>query len=206
MYQVNDLFYTLQGEGHWSGRPAVFCRFSRCNLWSGVERERAVAICTFCDTDFNSFQELNCDRLVEEIVSRWPGAGNPMVVFTGGEPLLQLDSDLVQELHGLGWYVAVETNGTLPLTVSVDWVCVSPKTKAVRIRKGDELKFVYPQKNIQPDMFSGLDFDYFWISPMNESGTSGNFVDCNTVEAVKYVLENPAWRLNVQMHKMIGVK
>ena len=202
-YKVNEVFLTVQGEGNWSGRPAVFCRFSQCNLWSGNEADRATAICNFCDTDFTDYQEFSLNQLVDEITMRWPhgSSGQPMVVFTGGEPLLQLDTDLVEALHDGGWYTAVETNGTLPLTVPVGWVCVSPKTPTLRINDGDELKLVYPQKRITPDRFTHLNFTHFWLSPMD-----GPNLTTNTQLTYRYCLDNPQWRLNTQMHKTIGVR
>lgn len=199
MYRINEVFYSVQGEGYWTGRPAVFVRFSGCNLWNGAEEARATSICTFCDTDFVNFEEYSLTQLVDEITLRWPGGGYPMVVFTGGEPMLQLDADLVCALRDQGWYVAVETNGTKPLEVPVDWVCVSPKTKTLRINTGDELKFVYPQQRIQPSQFSKLRFTHFWLSPMD-----GPNLTSNTDQALRYCLDHPHWRLNIQTHKVIG--
>jgi 7-carboxy-7-deazaguanine synthase len=199
-YRVNELFMSIQGEGYWTGRPAVFCRFSGCNLWTGREEDRAAAICTFCDTNFVDYEEYSLNQLVTEIALRWPGGGTPMVIFTGGEPLLQLDHQLVDTLRDQGWYTAVETNGTRPLTVNVDWVCVSPKTPTVRITEGDELKLVYPQK-IQPEQFAGLNFQHFWVSPMD-----GPDLAANTKAAFDYCLTHPEWRLNTQLHKTIGVR
>lgn len=200
MYRVNEIFYSIQGEGYWSGRPAVFCRFSGCNLWSGVEKDRATAICTFCDTDFTAFEEYSLDQLVTEITLRWPGGGTPMVIFTGGEPMLQLDADLTNTLREQGWYLAVETNGTKPITVTVDWVCVSPKTPLIRT-DCDELKLVYPQAQITPEMFKKVDADYYWLSPMD-----GPDLAENTAQAFRYCLDNPEWRLNIQTHKVIGAR
>ena len=198
MYRVNELFYSIQGEGYWSGRPAVFCRFSGCNLWSGKEEDRATAICTFCDTDFNAYEEFSLTQLVDEITLRWPGGGTPMVVFTGGEPTLQLDADLTNTLRNQGWYVALETNGTKPVTIPVDWVCVSPKTKTIRTGC-DELKLVYPQQRITPEMFETVDAKHFWLSPMD-----GPNLAANTEATYNYCLANPQWRLNIQTHKVIG--
>lgn len=201
-YLVNDLFYTLQGEGYWSGRPAVFCRFSVCNLWTGQEEDRASAICSFCDTDFADYTEYDVQELADRINELWPGGGQPMVVFTGGEPSLQLDQTLIEFLEEeRDWYVAVETNGTLPLRAEVDWVCVSPKTPALRTREGDELKLVYPQTGrMQPETYEGLDFNVFWLSPMD-----GPNLAENTAAAVEYVKAHPMWRLNTQTHKQIGI-
>lgn len=200
MYRVNEIFYSIQGEGYWSGRPAVFCRFSGCNLWNGVEHDRAAAICTFCDTNFVDFEEYSPEQLVTEVTLRWPGGGTPMVIFTGGEPLLQLDATLVQSLRLMGWYVAVETNGTKPMPFDVDWVCVSPKTPTIRA-DCDELKLVYPQPRITPDMFAQVQADHYWLSPMD-----GPDLKENTAQAYRYCLDHPQWRLNIQSHKMIGVR
>lgn len=200
-YRVSECFLSVQGEGYWTGRPAVFVRFSGCNLWTGHEADRWKALCQFCDTDFLDYQEFSLAQLRDEIVMRWPGGGEPMVIFTGGEPLLQLDTALVDAVHQDGFYVAVETNGTKPLSVSVDWVCVSPKTRTIRIAEGDELKLVYPQDQVPPDLFTGLDFDHFWLSPMD-----GPNLAANTSAAYRYCLAHPQWRLNIQTHKVIGVR
>lgn len=200
MYEVNEVFLTVQGEGHWSGRVAVFCRFSGCNLWNGIEADRAVAICTFCDTDFVASEEFSLTQLVSEITSQWRGTENPMVVFTGGEPTLQLDEPLVAALRGQGWYVAIETNGTKPIPFYVDWVCVSPKTPVIRTG-GNELKLVYPQERITPDMFDTDCWDHTWLSPMD-----GPNVAANTKAAFQYCLDHPEWRLNTQTHKQIGIR
>ncbi|EID10200.1 7-carboxy-7-deazaguanine synthase [Mycolicibacterium phlei] len=197
-YFVNEIFYTLQGEGYWTGRPAVFCRFSRCNLWTGKEEDRHRAICSFCDTDFSDYTEYTHYELARVIKDLWPGGGEPMVVFTGGEPALQLDFTLVKHLRG--WYTAVETNGTVLLEAPVNWVCVSPKTPRVRITAGDELKLVYPQERITPNLFENLSFRHFWISPMD-----GPSLAENTAAAVEFVKANPKWRLNTQVHKTIGI-
>ena len=199
-YRINEIFYSIQGEGYWTGRPAMFVRFSGCNLWNGVEEDRASAICTFCDTNFVDFEEYSLNQLVNEITLQWPGGGTPMVIFTGGEPLLQLDDPLVDTLRDQGWYTAVETNGTKPIHVDVDWVCVSPKTRTVRITEGDELKLVYPQR-VTPTMFAQLNFQHFWLSPMD----GPNLVE-NTAQAYRYCLDHPQWRLNTQLHKQIGVR
>lgn len=199
-YRVNEVFYTLQGEGFWSGRAAVFCRFSRCNLWSGIEEDRATAICSFCDTDFTSYTEYTELELAEKIDNLAP-SDNRMVVFTGGEPALQLDEDLISTLQMWGFYVAVESNGTLPLP-DVDWVCISPKTPTLRVTVGNELKLVYPQNGrIKPERYEGLNFEHFWLSPMD-----GPSLAANTARAVDYVKANPRWRLNTQMHKQIGIR
>lgn len=199
-YLINEIFYTLQGEGFWTGRPAVFCRFSRCNLWNGEEADRHRAICQFCDTDFTAYTEYDAPELASAIKETWTGAdGQPMVVFTGGEPALQLDFALVSRLRD--WYTAVETNGTVLLEAPVNWVCVSPKTRRLRMCVGNELKLVYPQERAQPEMYERLSFQHFWLSPMD----GPNLVE-NTALAVDYVLQHPQWRLNVQAHKMIGIR
>lgn len=201
-YLVNEVFYTLQGEGYWTGRPAVFVRFSRCNLWSGREQDRATAVCRFCDTDFTHADSYTLTELIAAIDGALAGVyGRRMVVFTGGEPSLQLDGALVHAVSASGYYVAVETNGTRPLP-AVDWVCVSPKAGAtLAVRRGDELKLVYPQDGAAPEDFAWLPFSTFWLSPMD-----GPDLADNTQRAVEYVLKHPRWRLNVQTHKMIGVR
>lgn len=215
-FLVHDVWYTLQGEGAHLGRPAVFCRFSKCNLWTGVEKDRHRAICTFCDTNFLSYEELEQDDLVSRIEQAWP-KGQPgtldrhwrgrLVVFTGGEPALQLTEGLVHQLHLRDFFVAVETNGTRDLPPNLDWICVSPKTRRLRIRKGNELKLVYPQGKLDPSMFAKLDFDRFSISPMDMSHLDGaDRSEANTAAAVEYVLAHPQWRLTIQVHKMIGVR
>jgi len=200
---VNEVFYTLQGEGFWTGRAAVFCRFARCNLWTGREEDRKSAICTFCDTDFTASAKYTEAELVDKIIDVWPtGAPNPMVVFTGGEPLLQLSASLISQLQQFGFYVAVETNGTQRLPGPVDWVCVSPKADTmINIPRGDELKLVFPQELAPPNRFEHLDFKTFWLSPMD-----GPNLEENTRSAIEYCLRRPQWRLNIQTHKVIGVR
>lgn len=199
-YRINEIFYTLQGEGHWSGRPAVFVRFSGCNLWTGVEADRAASICTFCDTDFTNFEPFDLNQLLNAAFRLFPDGAEPMVVFTGGEPALHLDQALVDAFKGEGWYTAVESNGTKPLP-AVDWVCVSPKTPTLRVTSGDELKLVYPQTKVRPDLFTHLNFQHWWISPMD----GPNLAD-NTRAAIDYCLTHPRWRLNTQTHKQIGIR
>lgn len=206
-YAVKELFYSLQGEGANSGRPAVFCRFTGCNLWSGRQKHRARAVCRFCDTDF-----VGCDGdgggryrdplvLASAIAALWPGGGQPMVVCTGGEPLLQLDQALVDALHRCGFFVAVETNGTLPVPAGVDWLCVSPKAYASRLLdSGDELKLVWPQDGIDPADLEDLDFAHFFLQPM-----AGPTQQAATRAAVSYCLAHPRWRLSLQSHKMVGI-
>lgn len=204
-YRVNEIFYSVQGEGRWTGRPAVFLRFADCNLWTGNEADRASAICRFCDTDFTGFAEYRePDDVVRAVTDLLPDNAwevwKPMVVVTGGEPMLQFDEPLARALGSL-MYVAVETNGTKPIPFYVDWVCVSPKTPTIRAR-GDELKLVYPQERVTPEMFAGLPgFQHYWLSPMD-----GPDVESNTRAAYEYVLAHPQWGLTLQSHKKIGVK
>ena len=202
--KVNDLFYTIQGEGYWAGRAAVFVRLSGCNLWSGEERDRASALCTFCDTEFTNYVELAEDVILGQMEAEWDALNeDKMVVFTGGEPTLQLRGAFLKQCQEQGWYTAIETNGTKDLPVGLDWVCVSPKTKTLRVKEGDELKFVYPQHHIDPEMYSHLDFKHFWISPMNDGDDLNRD---NIRKAVDYVKSHPRWRLNTQIHKVVGIK
>ncbi|HVH39752.1 MAG TPA: 7-carboxy-7-deazaguanine synthase [Gemmatimonadaceae bacterium] len=209
MYTVKEIFYTLQGEGIHAGRPAVFCRFSGCNLWTGREADRASATCTFCDTDFigvgpDGGKFATADALAEAVAARWPEAagGRRFVVCTGGEPLLQLDEVAIDALHARGFQVAVETNGTQPLPRGLDWVCVSPKADApLAVTGGDELKLVFPQDAAPPERFTGLDFRHWLLQPMD-----GPRLAETTRDAVAYCLANPQWRLSVQTHKVTGVR
>jgi 7-carboxy-7-deazaguanine synthase (Cx14CxxC type) len=208
-YVVKEIFATLQGEGVNAGRAAVFCRFARCNLWSGREEHRATAICRFCDTDFvgtdgpggGTFAD--ADALADAVAATWagPDRADRFVVCTGGEPLLQLDADATAALHARGFTVAIETNGTLPVPPGVDWVCVSPKagTELV-VRAGDELKLVFPQPGAEPEQFEGLAFTHFLLQPMD-----GPQRAAHTDRAVAHCLAHPVWRLSVQTHKMIGI-
>ncbi|MCW4152311.1 MULTISPECIES: 7-carboxy-7-deazaguanine synthase [Halomonadaceae] len=212
MYQVKEAFYTLQGEGAQAGRASVFCRFSGCNLWSGRERDRATARCTFCDTDFVGTDGQGGGRfatpaaLAEHISALWPsdaGTAVPYVVFTGGEPLLQLDPALIATLHSVGFEVAVETNGTLTPPAGIDWLCVSPKGKnPLVIDQGDELKLVYPQTEAPPEAFAQLDFRHFFLQPMDLSPLDAN--DDTVARTTAYCLANPQWRLSLQTHKIAG--
>lgn len=209
MYTVKEIFYTLQGEGANVGRPAVFCRFSGCNLWTGREADRASAICNFCDTDFvgvgpDGGKFATADALADAVASRWPeeDRARRFVVCTGGEPLLQLDSPAVEALHARGFEVAVETNGTQEPPPGLDWICVSPKAGApLMLRRGDELKLVFPQPDLDPASFEQLDFSEFFLQPMD-----GPAVRDNTRRAMAYCLEHPRWRLSVQMHKVLGIR
>lgn len=223
-YAVKEIYYTLQGEGAQAGRAAVFCRFTGCNLWSGRERDRLSATCQFCDTDFvgvdgpggGKFE--TAELLADAIYEAWPTAlstplpiplskevsilrGTPLVVCTGGEPLLQLDHALIQALHDRGFEVAIETNGTQPAPPGIDHICVSPKAGAELIlTQGDELKLVFPQEGAEPERFSHLDFTRFYLQPMDGPKTREN-----TQAAIEYCLEHPQWRLSVQTHKVVGI-
>lgn len=208
-YSVKEIFYTLQGEGAQAGRAAVFCRFAGCNLWSGLERDRADAVCTFCDTDFvgtngeGGGKFASALDLAEAVAAKWPAGegGTPFVVCTGGEPMLQLDDAVVAALHARGFEIAVETNGTLPPPAGLNWVCVSPKAEAaLAMTRGDELKLVYPQAAAQPERFAGLDFRHFFLQPMD-----GPAREANTAAATAYCLAHPQWRLSLQTHKIIGI-
>lgn len=210
MYSVKEIFYTLQGEGANAGRPAVFCRFAGCNLWTGREEDRARAVCTFCDTDFvgtdgdDGGKFATADILAEAIAAKWPGgiAENRFVVCTGGEPLLQLDAALIDALHARGFEIAVETNGTVVAPAGIDWICVSPKATAeLKQLDGDELKLVYPQSDAMPERFEQLRFRYFLLQPMD-----GPDVVENTAAAIAYCLAHPKWRLSLQTHKVIGIR
>jgi 7-carboxy-7-deazaguanine synthase len=224
MYAVKEIFYTLQGEGAQMGRAAVFCRFAGCNLWSGREADRASAICQFCDTDFadtngpGGGKFASAEELTAAVAKRWlenplpgprvgtggipgPESGTRFVVCTGGEPLLQLDADLIGALHTRGFEIAVETNGTIAVPAGVDWICVSPKAGAeLKQRTGDELKFVYPQAGAEPSLFEALPFRYFFLQPMD-----GPDREANTRTALRYCLEHPQWRLSLQTHKLLGI-
>ena len=209
MYTVKEIFYTLQGEGANVGRPAVFCRFAGCNLWTGREVDRATAICDFCDTDFvgvgpdgGKFE--TAEALADAVASRWPAddRSRRFVVCTGGEPLLQLDAAAVEALHARTFAVAVETNGTRQPPAGVDWICVSPKARApLVLRHGDELKLVFPQPELDPASLEHLDFSEFFLQPMD-----GPDVAEHTREAVAYCLAHPRWRLSVQVHKGLGIR
>ncbi|MBB2483725.1 7-carboxy-7-deazaguanine synthase [Mitsuaria sp. WAJ17] len=212
-YAVKERFYTLQGEGAQAGRPAVFCRFAGCNLWSGREQDRASAVCNFCDTDFvgtdgeGGGKFTSAESLADAIDSLWPRdaqgqrLGRPYVVCTGGEPLLQLDTPLIEALHARGFEIAVETNGTQPAPEGLDWICVSPKADAeIVLTKGHELKLVYPQPLAMPERFEQLDFQHFFLQPLDSI-----LQKQHTREAVAYCMSHPQWRLSVQMHKVVGI-
>jgi 7-carboxy-7-deazaguanine synthase (Cx14CxxC type) len=208
-YTVKEIFYTLQGEGANAGRPAVFCRFAGCNLWTGRETDRATAVCPFCDTDFvgvgpdgGRFETV--EALADAVEARWPAnaAARPFVVCTGGEPLLQLDAPLVAAFHARAFGIAVETNGTLPLVPGLDWVCVSPKANAdLLVLAGDELKLVFPQENAPPERYAALAFRHFFLQPMDGPETPRH-----TRAAIAYCLAHPTWRLSLQTHKLLGLR
>ena len=211
-YTVKEIFYTLQGEGANTGRAAVFCRFSGCNLWTGRESDRAKAVCSFCDTDFvgvgpDGGKFADAEALAAAVEAAWRPASDDdraerFVVCTGGEPLLQLDDAAISALHDRGFRIAVETNGTQPWVAGIDWTCVSPKASApLAITRGDELKLVYPQPDAMPERFSSLDFTHFYLQPMD-----GPSLAATTRAAIEYCLAHPRWKLSVQTHKVSGIR
>ncbi|MEX1055866.1 MAG: 7-carboxy-7-deazaguanine synthase, partial [Rhodothermales bacterium] len=210
-YSVKEIYYTLQGEGAQTGRAAVFLRFAGCNLWSGREEDRERAVCTFCDTDFvgvdgpGGGKFSTAEDLARSVAARWPGNaalhGRPYVVCTGGEPVLQLDEELILALHDKGFEVGVETNGTQSPPAGIDWLCVSPKAAAdLVIRSGNELKLVFPQEQARPESFQDLDFEHFFLQPMD-----GPNVAENTRLSLEYCLSHPQWRLSIQTHKVLKI-
>lgn len=209
-YAVKEIYFTLQGEGRHAGRPAVFCRFAGCNLWTGREADRATATCRFCDTDFvgtdgpGGGKFPNADALAAAIAAAWPAGadrGTPYVVCTGGEPTLQLDRALVDALHAEGFEVAIETNGTNTVVDGVDWICVSPKAGTTLVQtRGDELKLVFPQGEAMPERFAALDFRHHLLQPMD-----GPDREANTQAAVAYCLAHPRWGLSLQTHKFLAI-
>jgi 7-carboxy-7-deazaguanine synthase (Cx14CxxC type) len=207
-YAIKEMFLTLQGEGAHAGRAAVFCRFTGCNLWTGREQDREAAVCQFCDTDFIGMDGegggrfASAQALAEAIARVWgEGLDNRYVVFTGGEPCLQLDDAVLDAVHGRGFEAAVETNGTLEPPAALDWICVSPKAGAPLVtRRGDELKLVFPQPGLMPEALPDMDFRHYWLQPMD-----GPARVANTAAAVAYCLAHPRWRLSLQTHKMIGI-
>lgn len=212
MYAVKEIFYTLQGEGANAGRPAVFCRFAGCNLWTGREADRASAICRFCDTDFlgadgtGGGKFRTAAELAAAVRREWPGGADdlaqPLVVCTGGEPLLQLDAAAVDALHAAGFEVAVETNGTLQPPPGLDWICVSPKAGSETVlTRGSELKLVFPQEGAMPERFESWDFGRFFLQPMDGPSAAEN-----TQATISYCLEHPQWRLSLQTHKIVGLR
>lgn len=209
-YAVKEIFYSLQGEGANAGRPAVFCRFSGCNLWTGREQDRSAATCQFCDTDFvgtdgdggGRFE--TADDLVAAVVAKWPNDSRlkTFVVCTGGEPLLQLNQMLVDAFHRANCEIAIETNGSLQTPEHVDWICVSPKAGArLELRQGDELKLVFPQEGLSPQELDGLRFRHFFIQPMD-----GAELTTNIQLALQYCLHHPKWKLSLQTHKLLGIR
>lgn len=209
-YAVKEIFYTVQGEGAQTGRAAVFCRFAGCNLWSGHEKDRPSAICRFCDTNFLGIGpdggKFDTEAaLADRIEQAWKAdsaSGKKFVVFTGGEPLLQLNCPLIDAVHGRDFEIAVETNGTIAAPSGLDWICVSPKARAKLVQTtGDELKLVFPQAGARPETFQGLSFRHFFLQPMD-----GPDRKINTEEALRYCLGNPAWRLSLQTHKFVGIR
>ncbi len=210
MYSVKEIYYTLQGEGAQVGRPAVFCRFAGCNLWSGREADRAAATCNFCDTDFvgtdgpggGKFAE--AQALASACHAAWRGNGGtpPFVVLTGGEPMLQVDEHLIAALHALSFEIAIETNGTLPVPRAIDWICVSPKADAPLVqRSGDEFKLVYPQSAFPPHAVETLDFRHFSLQPMDGPASAENLA-----AAIAYCRAHPKWRLSLHTHKLLGLR
>ena len=210
-YAVKELYYTLQGEGAMTGRPAVFLRFAGCNLWSGREKDREDAICSFCDTDFVGLDGPGGGRfnrpasLARAVAAAWPDSSapqeRPYVVCTGGEPLLQLDQPLIEALHAEGFEIGIETNGTIAAPAGIDWVCVSPKAHApLVLSAGDELKLVFPQPDAMPEQFEHLAFDHFFLQPMD-----GPEVAAHTQAALRYCLARPQWRLSLQTHKFLDI-
>ena len=210
-YKIKELFYTLQGEGAQAGRASVFCRFTGCNLWTGREQDRHKAVCQFCDTDFlgtdgpGGGRFSTAEELADAVASAWPSHApsnaRPYVVCTGGEPLLQLDADLIDALHKRGFEIAIETNGTLEPPEGIDWICVSPKADApLKCTRGHELKLVYPQSLALPERFAELEFEHFFLQPMD-----GPEQQQNTQKTVEYCLQNPQWRLSLQTHKFLGI-
>ena len=207
-YAIKEIYYTLQGEGAQLGRPAIFIRFSGCNLWSGREEDREKAICRFCDTDFWGTDgerggRYSAEELTQIVLELWPERSKqkPYIVCTGGEPLLQLDEKLIRELHVRGFEIAIETNGTLPVPSNIDWICVSPKDKApLRQKSGAELKLVFPQAGIDPEGLEDYKFEHFFLQPMD-----GPMLAENTQAAIEYCCGHPQWQLSLQVHKFLGI-
>jgi 7-carboxy-7-deazaguanine synthase len=211
-YRVKEIFYSLQGEGFYSGRPAVFCRFAGCNLWSGREVDRKKALCAFCDTDFADLDGTDgglyetAAQLAKKVAQLWPEKNSknnrPYVVCTGGEPLLQLDESLITALHNEGFEIAVETNGTIAVPPGIDWICVSPKAKAkLKQLCGNELKLVYPQRGTEPEKYNGLDFGHFFLQPLDDARREENIR-----RTWQYVLAHPRWRMSLQLHKILNIR
>ena len=211
MYAVKELYYTLQGEGYHTGRPAVFLRFAGCNLWSGLEKDRSTAVCDFCDTDFvgvdgpGGGKFATAEQLAAEVVSAWDRSGtnrqDRFTVLTGGEPLLQLDAPLIAALHEVGFEIAIETNGTITAPPELDWICVSPKAEAEFVqRSGNELKLIFPQEGIDPAEYTDLPFDHFFLQPMD-----GPDITRNTELVTAYCDAHSQWKVSLQTHKILGI-
>lgn len=208
MYSLKEIFYTIQGEGMHTGRPAIFLRFAGCNLWSGQEKHRMSAICKFCDTDFvgtdgDNGGKYSASEIVDIIKNVWPKQTetNPFLVLTGGEPALQLDEELINAFKVNGFYISIETNGTIQLPSGLDWICVSPKSDSkIVITRGNELKLVYPQPDAMPEQFIHLNFDHFSLQPMD-----GPDVFENTKSVIEYCKKNPTWKVSLQTHKILGI-
>lgn len=206
VYSVKEIYYTLQGEGYHTGRPAIFCRFSGCNLWSGREEDRHKAICQFCDTDFWGTDgehggKYAANELKDRILALWPAGEAPFIVFTGGEPALQLDEELIRELKKIDAEIAIETNGTIELADGIDWICMSPKANTdIVVTSGNEIKIIYPQEGINPRDFQDFDFEYFYVQPMDNVNR-----DENTKACIEFCKANPQWRLSLQTHKYLNI-
>lgn len=208
VYSVKEIFMTLQGEGVHVGRPAVFLRFTGCNLWNGLEKDRSIAVCQFCDTDFVGTDGINGGKyktasdLADAVLAQWSGGiEHRYIVITGGEPLLQLNSELIDALHAYKFMIAIETNGTISPPKGIDWICMSPKAGSdINLFQGNELKFVYPQENFSPEIFENLKFDHFLIQPKDDDR-----LDENTQKAIEFCKKNPKWRLSVQTHKFLNI-
>jgi 7-carboxy-7-deazaguanine synthase len=209
MYSVKEIFYSLQGEGNHSGRAAVFCRFSGCNLWNGLERDKASSVCPFCDTNFvgvdgnGGGKFATASLLAQQLNNYWPSnaMGKPYVVFTGGEPLLQLDAEVIEQMHDLGFEVAVETNGSIKAPESIDWLCVSPKANMeLIITSGNELKLLFPQKQVQPENYQHLAFDFFYLQAIDNE-----YAIINKQKTLDYCLKYPQWHYSIQLHKILKI-
>ncbi|MGB0944866.1 MAG: 7-carboxy-7-deazaguanine synthase [Marinomonas sp.] len=215
MYTIKEAFYSLQGEGAHAGRPSIFCRFSGCNLWNGKETHRLDSLCQFCDTDFigtdgqNGGKFKQAEALANHLDALWPlEQKDKYLVFTGGEPALQLDSPLIKAMKNLGYTIGIETNGTKKLPAGIDWICVSPKTtEPLVVDKGHELKLVYPQTHLNPKDYTHLAFETFYLQPMDQSHLAKNQIapESNLKQTLNYCLANPQWRLSLQTHKILEI-
>jgi len=222
IFSVKEIFYSLQGEGARSGRPAVFCRFTGCNAWSGLDKDKATSACPFCDTDFVGVDgqgggKYSNKELVEKLTRLWPlnrpennKMAKPYIVFTGGEPLLQLDAGLIDAMHNQGFEVAVETNGSLNAPENIDWICVSPKVGMdLIIKKGNELKLLYPQAMLKPELFTNLEFEQFFLQPIDDTNENEGGINCQATNhqklTIDYCLKNPQWHYSFQLHKLLNI-